>query len=198
VQDSHSLLLGNTILGADKDGYCDDSEWQGLLADCLVCANKFDIWKYYGNGVTSAAEGCGLDAVPSPTDSGPTSPPETSEPPTATEPPAETTSAPDSEPTASETSGPEPSGPEATGSETSGPEGSAPYPTATVSGAATGTGATSVAHTCVYLSGTCANQTFEQPSSSPTETFVSVSGAIKGRDIPAILALGLSVFAWVF
>lgn len=55
---------GYTILGAKTEGYCDDTEWQDLLEQCLACANEFDLWPDYGEGVTAAAEGCGLDATP--------------------------------------------------------------------------------------------------------------------------------------
>ncbi|KAL2677091.1 hypothetical protein Neosp_010858 [[Neocosmospora] mangrovei] len=55
---------GYTILNADEEGYCDSDEWKQLLADCLKCANQYDMWGDYGNGVTGAAKACGIDAVP--------------------------------------------------------------------------------------------------------------------------------------
>ncbi|EEU44438.1 uncharacterized protein NECHADRAFT_84980 [Fusarium vanettenii 77-13-4] len=55
---------GYTILNADEEGYCDSDEWKKLLADCLKCANQYDMWGDYGNGVTGAAKACGIDAVP--------------------------------------------------------------------------------------------------------------------------------------
>ncbi|KAH6893151.1 hypothetical protein B0T10DRAFT_266939 [Thelonectria olida] len=56
---------GYTILNAEEDSYCDDSEWKELLAACLECANTYDMWGDYGQGVEAAAEACGLSAVPS-------------------------------------------------------------------------------------------------------------------------------------
>ncbi|ORY68226.1 uncharacterized protein BCR38DRAFT_481711 [Pseudomassariella vexata] len=55
---------GYTIIGARTDGYCDNSTWTDLLDDCLDCALVYDIWKDYGDSVTAAAKGCGLDATP--------------------------------------------------------------------------------------------------------------------------------------
>ncbi|KAJ3458213.1 hypothetical protein MRS44_012322 [Fusarium solani] len=75
--DSHSFP-GYTILNADEEGYCDSDEegycdsdeWKKLLADCLKCANQYDMWGDYGNGVTGAAKACGIDAVPEGASSG--------------------------------------------------------------------------------------------------------------------------------
>ena len=39
-----------------------------LLDECLACANKFDIWQYYGTKLSAAAKTCGLDATPKPVD----------------------------------------------------------------------------------------------------------------------------------
>ncbi|UPK94395.1 hypothetical protein LCI18_005330 [Fusarium solani-melongenae] len=61
---------GYTILQADEEGYCDSDEWKKLLADCLKCANQYDMWGDYGNGVTGAAKACGIDAVPEGASSG--------------------------------------------------------------------------------------------------------------------------------
>lgn len=64
---SYSNLLshkGGIITEARSDGYCDKSDFKTKLSDCLDCALEFDIWKYYGNSVSSAAEECGLDATP--------------------------------------------------------------------------------------------------------------------------------------
>ncbi|RMJ19655.1 hypothetical protein BHE90_001715 [Fusarium euwallaceae] len=61
---------GYTILNADEEGYCDSDEWKQLLADCLKCANQYDMWGDYGNGVTGAAKACGIDAVPEGASSG--------------------------------------------------------------------------------------------------------------------------------
>lgn len=51
-------------MDAEDDGYCDSSEWTELLAECLACATEYDLWPDYGDGVTAAAEACGLDATP--------------------------------------------------------------------------------------------------------------------------------------
>ncbi|KAK2776398.1 hypothetical protein CKAH01_12452 [Colletotrichum kahawae] len=55
---------GYAILGAEQDNYCTNETWTGLLEGCLECAEKYDIWQYYGDGVTEAAEDCNLDATP--------------------------------------------------------------------------------------------------------------------------------------
>ncbi len=55
---------GYTILDAALPDHCTNSTWTGLFDNCLDCALEYDIWKDYGNGVTQAAEGCGLDATP--------------------------------------------------------------------------------------------------------------------------------------
>ncbi|KAL4761046.1 uncharacterized protein BDW70DRAFT_54494 [Aspergillus foveolatus] len=55
---------GGIITASRSDGYCDSSNFKSMLSDCLDCALVYDIWKYYGNSVSSAAENCGLDATP--------------------------------------------------------------------------------------------------------------------------------------
>ncbi|KAL4738638.1 hypothetical protein BDV11DRAFT_189293 [Aspergillus similis] len=55
---------GGIITASRSDGYCDSSNFKSMLSDCLDCALVCDIWKYYGNSVSSAAENCGLDATP--------------------------------------------------------------------------------------------------------------------------------------
>ncbi|CAG9953718.1 unnamed protein product [Clonostachys rosea f. rosea IK726] len=49
-----------------QDGYCNNSEWNERYGRCMICANTFGIWEYYGNSVTKAAKGCGLSPTPSP------------------------------------------------------------------------------------------------------------------------------------
>ncbi|CAG9981753.1 unnamed protein product [Clonostachys byssicola] len=49
-----------------QDGYCKNSEWNERYGRCMICANTFGIWEYYGNSVTKAAKGCGLSPSPSP------------------------------------------------------------------------------------------------------------------------------------
>ncbi|KAJ1716550.1 hypothetical protein AFGD_009749 [Aspergillus flavus] len=55
---------GGVIVAARKDGYCDTDTFKTELSDCLNCALKYDIWKYYGASVSKAATGCGVDATP--------------------------------------------------------------------------------------------------------------------------------------
>ncbi|KAF7562311.1 hypothetical protein G7046_g1820 [Stylonectria norvegica] len=63
VYECHSNC-GYTIIDAKDAGYCDSAEWNKLFEACLACANQYDIWEDYGDGVKAAAEGCGLDATP--------------------------------------------------------------------------------------------------------------------------------------
>jgi hypothetical protein len=58
---------GNSILNSNGD-YCNDPAWIAGFEDCLACANDFNIWRHYGDGVTRVAEACGLDATPAPAD----------------------------------------------------------------------------------------------------------------------------------
>ncbi|KAL4883409.1 hypothetical protein BJY04DRAFT_216233 [Aspergillus karnatakaensis] len=95
---------GGIITASRTEGYCDSSDFESLLSACLDCALEYDIWRYYGNSVSAAAEECGLDATPvEPEEPEPTSSTtSTSEPePTATETETETETEP--EPTATET-----------------------------------------------------------------------------------------------
>ncbi|KAE8356143.1 hypothetical protein BDV28DRAFT_145486 [Aspergillus coremiiformis] len=55
---------GGVITAARKDGYCDTDTFTTQLSDCLDCAHKYNIWKYYGSPVSKAATACGLDATP--------------------------------------------------------------------------------------------------------------------------------------
>ncbi|KAF7587946.1 hypothetical protein BBP40_006485 [Aspergillus hancockii] len=55
---------GGVIVASRKDGYCDSDTFKTELSDCLNCALKYDIWKYYGSSVSKAATACGLDATP--------------------------------------------------------------------------------------------------------------------------------------
>lgn len=52
-------------MNAREEGYCDSAEWKQFLADCLKCANQYELWPDYGQSVEAAAKGCGIDAVPS-------------------------------------------------------------------------------------------------------------------------------------
>ncbi|KAF4461611.1 hypothetical protein FALBO_11587 [Fusarium albosuccineum] len=52
-----------------EEGYCDNDEWNERYGRCMECANTFEIWQYYRNGVTSAAEECGLSPTPLPSGS---------------------------------------------------------------------------------------------------------------------------------
>ncbi|KAG9252274.1 uncharacterized protein F5Z01DRAFT_676154 [Emericellopsis atlantica] len=54
----------------DGDEVCNDKEWNTLYQGCLDCALEFDIWRYYGGGLTPAAKACGLSTTPTPADGG--------------------------------------------------------------------------------------------------------------------------------
>ncbi|KAK3297353.1 uncharacterized protein B0H64DRAFT_123173 [Chaetomium fimeti] len=63
---------GNALAGGRDPAHCDNATWTGYYEACLGCALDFDIWRIYGNGVSSAASACGLSATPSPSgDDGP-------------------------------------------------------------------------------------------------------------------------------
>ncbi|OAL24294.1 hypothetical protein AYO20_10721 [Fonsecaea nubica] len=85
---------GGVITAGRTEGYCDSANFTTILEDCLECALEFDIWRYYGESVSAAATGCGLDATPVPASNG-TSATE----PTATPAPTSTSSAPGTEET---------------------------------------------------------------------------------------------------
>ncbi|KAJ0165798.1 hypothetical protein CTA2_9949 [Colletotrichum tanaceti] len=55
---------GYAVLGAELEGFCDNSTWVGLFDGCLDCALEFDIWKHYGTSVAEAGEECNLDTTP--------------------------------------------------------------------------------------------------------------------------------------
>ncbi|KAH6850631.1 hypothetical protein B0I37DRAFT_372041 [Chaetomium sp. MPI-CAGE-AT-0009] len=63
---------GNALAGGRNPAHCDNATWTGYYEACLGCALNFDIWRIYGNGVSSAASACGLSPTPSPSgDDGP-------------------------------------------------------------------------------------------------------------------------------
>ncbi|KAL2827869.1 hypothetical protein BJY01DRAFT_255569 [Aspergillus pseudoustus] len=55
---------GGIITLSRQDGFCDTSDFESKLSACLDCAVEFDIWRYYGNSVSAAAEKCGVDGTP--------------------------------------------------------------------------------------------------------------------------------------
>ncbi|KAJ5168985.1 uncharacterized protein N7482_004579 [Penicillium canariense] len=57
---------GEVILISRAGNYCDNSTFTSDLKSCLKCALSYNIWKYYGSEVKSAADGCNDDATPSP------------------------------------------------------------------------------------------------------------------------------------
>ncbi|KAK4032244.1 hypothetical protein C8A01DRAFT_50921 [Parachaetomium inaequale] len=57
---------GNALAGGRNPAHCENATWTGYYEACLDCALDFDIWRIYGNGVSSAASACGLSATPSP------------------------------------------------------------------------------------------------------------------------------------
>ncbi|KAJ5136836.1 hypothetical protein N7448_005390 [Penicillium atrosanguineum] len=65
-QTTKSLQLGEVILMSETANYCDNSTFTSYLESCLECAKTYDIWKYYGTEVKSAASNCSDDATPSP------------------------------------------------------------------------------------------------------------------------------------
>ncbi|KAF2462019.1 hypothetical protein BDY21DRAFT_360029 [Lineolata rhizophorae] len=69
---------GGIITMSREDGYCEDPEFEPTLESCLECALEMDIWQYYGDSVSEAAEGCGVDATPSPVEETPDEPASTS------------------------------------------------------------------------------------------------------------------------
>ncbi|KAK5459471.1 hypothetical protein LTS15_003599 [Exophiala xenobiotica] len=60
---------GAVIVDGRTTGYCGSANFTTALNACLDCALQYDIWQYYGNSVSEAAEGCGLDATPIPANS---------------------------------------------------------------------------------------------------------------------------------
>ncbi|KAJ5693200.1 hypothetical protein N7462_002623 [Penicillium macrosclerotiorum] len=56
---------GEVILISQSDDYCDNSTFTSDLESCLECALTYNIWKYYGSEVKSAAKECNDDATPS-------------------------------------------------------------------------------------------------------------------------------------
>ncbi|KAF4334931.1 hypothetical protein FBEOM_11227 [Fusarium beomiforme] len=57
-----------TLAREDSD-FCDSDEWNERYGRCMSCANTYDIWKYYGSGVSRVAQQCGLTPSPSPSGS---------------------------------------------------------------------------------------------------------------------------------
>ncbi|KIX09988.1 uncharacterized protein Z518_01069 [Rhinocladiella mackenziei CBS 650.93] len=66
--DCHSNC-GAVIVAGRTEGYCETANFTTALDACLDCALEFDIWQYYGESVSAAAAGCGLDATPLPANS---------------------------------------------------------------------------------------------------------------------------------
>ncbi|KAG8406919.1 hypothetical protein J3459_018537 [Metarhizium acridum] len=64
------MSVGYAIQNSAKDGYCRDQSWAKLLDDCLSCALKYNIWRWYGDKVSVGAGKCGLDATPKPVEDG--------------------------------------------------------------------------------------------------------------------------------
>ncbi|KAL1874351.1 hypothetical protein VTK73DRAFT_434 [Phialemonium thermophilum] len=183
---------GYTILDASIQGHCDNSTWKGLLQDCLECANKFDIWQYYGNGVQSAAQGCGLTAVPSPasTAGGSTAPVTTASPSpseTATPPPVTVSSGSASAGGGSSTSAAAGSG------ASSAPGSSAAVSSASVPASSELSATASVTAPPSSSAGSASGTGAIPPSSSPS--LATISGAGR-KGVPSLLVLGLAILAW--
>ncbi|PYH90984.1 hypothetical protein BO71DRAFT_401782 [Aspergillus ellipticus CBS 707.79] len=56
---------GGVILISEDSGYCSNSTYKSELSACLKCALTYNIWRYYGDEVASAADSCGDSATPS-------------------------------------------------------------------------------------------------------------------------------------
>merc|ERR1711964_496746 len=54
---------GGVITIARTPEYCESSNFTSSLEACLECAEEYDIWRYYGESVSAAAESCGLEAT---------------------------------------------------------------------------------------------------------------------------------------
>ncbi|KAI5461558.1 hypothetical protein BGZ63DRAFT_386085 [Mariannaea sp. PMI_226] len=165
---------GYTILDADKEGYCDSSEWKELLQACLSCANTYNLWGDYGDGVKAAAEGCGLSAVPSGS-SGPST--SAAAPTSAT---VETTEAASTTQSVAET----------TAVETT----SVPEETTTAIGSTT-IGSTTIISTSVVVSTTIPSTPTGSNGTISTPTTSVVQGDAPGVAVPHVVAAGAALFA---
>ena len=63
VTDVH---VGQAIKASRGSSPCTDKVFTTDYANCLSCAgpDNYDIWQYYGDSVTKAADTCDLDATP--------------------------------------------------------------------------------------------------------------------------------------
>lgn len=64
LTNSVSHQTGGVISIGRTENYCQNSTFTTELKACLECALEYNIWQYYGESVSAAAEGCGLDATP--------------------------------------------------------------------------------------------------------------------------------------
>ncbi|KAI5296713.1 hypothetical protein KEM55_005721 [Ascosphaera atra] len=55
---------GNVLLLSSEEEFCSRDDFKKDLKSCLNCANKFDIWQYYGTKVKKAADACDMDDKP--------------------------------------------------------------------------------------------------------------------------------------
>ncbi|KAI5288231.1 hypothetical protein KEM52_001248 [Ascosphaera acerosa] len=55
---------GGVITISKEEKYCSRDDFKKKVKSCLNCANKYDIWQFYGSKVASAAESCDLDSEP--------------------------------------------------------------------------------------------------------------------------------------
>ncbi|KAJ5155247.1 hypothetical protein N7492_008050 [Penicillium capsulatum] len=60
------MKTGEVIVIARSSDFCSNSTFTADLSSCLKYALTYNIWKYYGSDVKSAAEECKDDATPSP------------------------------------------------------------------------------------------------------------------------------------
>ncbi|KAK4239394.1 hypothetical protein C8A03DRAFT_32566 [Achaetomium macrosporum] len=173
---------GNTISGGRMANHCDNSTWIGLYEACLDCALDFDIWQYYGNGVTNAARACGLSPTPSPSGDSASSPSSTAA--------ASSASASASGGVSSQSSTARTSVSVSVSVSESGGAGASSTSAATAPGsssAAVASNATFSLTTTAFPSGTAATQSGASPTSSVT------TGGAPGREIHAVVyMLGIS------
>lgn len=64
LQNADLTSSGFVIRDARQAGYCDNSTWVDNFNGCMQCAVEQNIWSMYGNSVTNAGEGCGLEVSP--------------------------------------------------------------------------------------------------------------------------------------
>ncbi|KAH8908898.1 hypothetical protein BR93DRAFT_957764 [Coniochaeta sp. PMI_546] len=169
---------GSAISGGRLEGHCDNTTWVGYYQECLDCALEFDIWQYYGTGVSTAAAACGLSATPSPAES---ATPSTS---TSVDVPATVSTTSDeatSDAVSATTTVESTSAADSSATDTpTTPVTSASAPETTTTPAPTGAGSNSTS-------------TATTSSATSHQTFVTVSGALRTQVTGSLLGVGAMV-----